>query len=971
MPPSRAAVLNPGATPDPQSMSVKGTILVVDDTPANLRLLVDILAAEGYEVRPADSGELALASVAAHPPELILLDVHMPGMGGFEVCRQLRARAEGFDIPSVFLSAHVENAERIEAFKLGAVDFIANPFQREDLLARVHTHLEVRRLRRRLEQQADDLRQANQRLQRELAERQQLDEFQSFLAQTSSSPTIEPFFSTLARYLAVNLGMDFVCIDRLDGDGLTARTVAVWCDGSFQDNVTYALKDTPCGEVVGKSVCCFPASVCRFFPRDEVLRELRAESYVGVTLWSHTGQPIGLIAVIGRQRLSNRPLAEAALQLAAVRAAGELERQQAEERFRALAQSATDAIISIDREGTVCFWNPAATAMFGWGAPEMEGRRIETIIPQDYRQAHRHGLAQAAVTGASQVAGRLIELAALHKDGALIPVELSLSQWQTGEGVFFTAILRDIRERHRLEAEREKARGDYQLLFNKMIDGFALHEILCDETGRAVDYRFLAVNPAYERLTGLNAEKLLGRRVKEVLPQTEPFWIETYGRVALTGEPACFEHASQALDRSFEVNAFCPAPGRFACVFVDVTERKRAQAQLRELEAQFHQAQKMEAVGQLAGGVAHDFNNILAATIMNLSLLERDPHLPADLRGRIQELTHDAKRAANLTRQLLLFSRRQIAQHRVLDLNQVVDQLLSMLRRLLGEDIDLTFRPGGRSLWIEADPGMIEQVVMNLCVNARDAMPEGGRLTLSTQVVEVGTAQAARNPEARSGGFARLTVADHGCGMDAETLKRIFEPFFTTKGVGKGTGLGLATVYGIVKQHHGWVEVESQVGAGTIFRVYLLLSHKIAETPAETGDPARLLGGSETILLVEDEPSVRRTTAVFLKRLGYAVYEAANGVEALELWRQHGNRIELLLTDMVMPGGLTGLALAEQLRAQRPGLPVIISSGYSAALLERGGSADLGVIYAPKPCEPATLARTLRECLERKPNPSP
>ena len=397
------------------------------------------------------------------------------------------------------------------------------------------------------------------------------------------------------------------------------------------------------------------------------------------------------------------------------------------------------------------------------------------------------------------------------------------------------------------------------------------------------------------------------------------------------------------------------ADGASLCrvVLSDITERKL-------LEAKLQQAQKMEAVGQLAGGVAHDFNNILAATMMNLSLLERLPHLTADMRQSIQEITHETKRAASLTRQLLLFSRRHIAQHKVVDWNEILDHLVKMLRRLLGEHIDLVLRVEKTPLWIEADPGMMEQVVMNLCVNARDAMPKGGQLMLRTQRVEVDAEHAKSNPEARVGGFALLAVEDHGCGMDTDTLKKIFEPFFTTKEVGKGTGLGLATVYGIVKQHHGWVEVVSQVNNGTVFRVYLPLSTQPVETPAAESAQGQPAGGSETILLVEDEPSVRHTTATFLRLLGYAVWEAGNGVEALRLWRQHRDRIRLLFTDMVMPEGMTGLDLAEQLRAEKPGLPVIISSGYSIELLGQGGQTAAGITYLPKPCEPEALARTLR-----------
>ena len=678
----------------------------------------------------------------------------------------------------------------------------------------------------------------------DITERKQYEEVQTFLAQTSSRPDREPFFNALARYLAQSLGMAFVCIDRLEGDGLTARTVAVWCDGHFEDNVTYALKDTPCGDVVGKTICCFPASVCQFFPRDQVLQELRAESYVGVTLWSHTGQPIGLIAVIGRGPLVNRRWAEATLKLVAVRAAGELECQQAEDALRA-SEHRFRSYFDLPLIG-IAITSPEK----GW--LEVNDQLCDTL---GYSREQLLGMTWTELTHPEDVAADL---------------------------------------------------ANFNRVLAGELDGYRLEKRFIRADGRVM------------------ISELVVRCVRKPEGEVEYF-------VALVH---------------------------------DITERKL-------LESKLQQAQKMEAVGQLAGGVAHDFNNILAATMMNLNLLEQDANLTVEMRESIKELARDAKRAASLTRQLLIFSRRHIVQQKVLDWNEILDHLLKMLRRLLGDHIDLVLRVGNTPLWIEADPGMMEQVVMNLCVNARDAMPKGGRLILSTQRVAVDAEHAKRISEARVGGYALLAVQDEGCGMDEETLKKIFEPFFTTKEVGKGTGLGLATVYGIVKQHHGWVEVESQVGKGTEFRVYLPIANKEAETPSAESGQAQMVGGSETILLVEDDPSVRRTTAAFLKQLGYTVWEAGNGVEASRLWKQHRDRICLLFTDMVMPEGMTGLDLAEQLRAQKPGLAVIITSGYSLELLGQGGQTTTGITYVPKPCDPDALARTLRECLRQEGDKNP
>lgn len=396
----------------------------------------------------------------------------------------------------------------------------------------------------------------------------------------------------------------------------------------------------------------------------------------------------------------------------------------------------------------------------------------------------------------------------------------------------------------------------------------------------------------------------------------------------------------------------------FLAVIQDISQRQR-------LEAQFRQAQKMEAIGQLVGGVAHDFNNILAAVMLHLDALQTEPGLGKETRADLKELAAEAKRGATLTRQLLMYSRRSVLQVKSVDLNELIENLLKMLRRLLGEHIDLRFHGKIGLPRIDADPGMLEQVVVNLAVNGRDAMPEGGPLTLSTSAGAFDEAQARLHPDRRAGRFVCLAVADGGCGMNEATLNRIFEPFFTTKDVGKGTGLGLATVQGIAAQHKGWVEVESQPGKGSTFRVFLPESTLTTAKPSATVDNQPPPRGDETILLVEDEASLRRTVSACLHSLGYQVLEAANGLEAMALWSLHQREIDLVLTDLVMPEGLSGLQLAQRLRRAQPGLKIIIASGYSAELAEKGLSPADRFSFLPKPFDVATLGRTVRACLDR------
>ncbi|MFO1476842.1 MAG: response regulator [Verrucomicrobiota bacterium] len=390
--------------------------------------------------------------------------------------------------------------------------------------------------------------------------------------------------------------------------------------------------------------------------------------------------------------------------------------------------------------------------------------------------------------------------------------------------------------------------------------------------------------------------------------------------------------------------------------FSDITVR-------RELEEQLLQSQKMEAFGQLAAGVAHDFNNILTVILGNASLLQ-SPSTPAALKASASgEVVRAAERAANLTRQLLTFSRRQPLQARDLDLNDVVANISKMLRRLIGEHIALETRcaPGGAP--IHVDPGMMEQILMNLAVNSRDAMPKGGRLLVETAQVTLDPAQVHGRQNARPGNFVQLSVTDTGCGIAPDMLPYIFEPFFTTKEVGKGTGLGLATVFGIVQQHHGWIEVESRLNVGTSFHVFLpRLSHTL-DTSIQTLDDTTAPGGKERILVVEDEPSVRQLIQAVLETHGYHVHTEPSGASALREWDRYRGNIDLVITDMVMPEGVSGRELAEKLRSDSPGLKIIFCSGYAEEMLDENSDLLTREHFLEKPFEPRKLLEHIRTAL--------
>jgi signal transduction histidine kinase/CheY-like chemotaxis protein len=395
----------------------------------------------------------------------------------------------------------------------------------------------------------------------------------------------------------------------------------------------------------------------------------------------------------------------------------------------------------------------------------------------------------------------------------------------------------------------------------------------------------------------------------------------------------------------------------FVAILQDVTER-------RSLEDRLRQSQKLEAIGLLAGGVAHDFNNILSAMLMQVELVEFTEALPGDVTEGLKQIRADVNRAADLTRQLLLFSRRQVMQPRQLDLNEVVSNMAMLLQRIIGEDVRLQLNLHSAPLMVRADPGMIEQVLMNLAVNARDAMPEGGRLRIDTSEKNVAPNLSSLYPDAVPGPYACFSVSDTGPGIPPEILPRIFEPFFTTKEAGKGTGLGLATIFGIVKQHQGWIKVDNQPGHGVSFRIFLPASTGTGAEAVQTGVQPKRRNGSETILLVEDESRVRESIATVLKRHGYQVVAAANAVEARELWPRHRREIALLLTDLVMPGGISGQELARQIQAAEPKMKVVYISGYSREKAGRELQLLRGEKFIQKPFSTDHLLQTIRGILD-------
>ena len=486
----------------------------------------------------------------------------------------------------------------------------------------------------------------------------------------------------------------------------------------------------------------------------------------------------------------------------------------------------------------------------------------------------------------------------------------------------------------------------------------------CDSAGRIVD-----ANPAFLQLLGLNSSsELIGQQLYTLYADTDQ-WFEL---ADLMRSAAPFKGVAADWKRKggttvVRISGRAVSDGKRGLLFEifaeDVTER-------RALEQQLRQSQKMEAVGRLAGGIAHDFNNLLMV-ISGYSefLLERlgtDPNL----RGPAQEIGSAAERASSLTRQLLAFSRKQMLAPKVVNLNDVVGDNLKMLTRMIGEDIDLVMTPA-EQLWpVRADAGQIEQVVMNLAVNARDAMPSGGKLTIETSNVTVGDDLARLHTPLRPGDYVMISISDTGNGMDAETQSKIFEPFFTTKGP-KGTGLGLSTVYGIIKQSGGYIWVNSEIGKGTTFKIYLPRVASVGEVTAQVAAPIRFSKvepGTETILLVEDEANLRYLARQYLEKQGYKVIEAADGAVAMQIAVAHEGIIHLLLTDVIMPG-MNGAELAQRISEIRPNVKVLYMSGYTENVIGHNGTLDAGIRLLQKPFNLRDLKNKVREVLDATPTP--
>jgi len=649
--------------------------------------------------------------------------------------------------------------------------------------------------------------------------------------------------------------------------------------------------------------------------------------------------------------------------------------RESEARTAGLMHGALDAIVVADERGCITAFNPAAERLFGHVSAKVIGKQVaDLVVPEGSRDAHRAGMRRLQATGEGPILNRRIETDALRADGTTFPVELTIVPTKRGESRVFTAYLRDITQLRVATEALRVSEARFRHLFTSGIIGI----IITDTSGAIYE-----ANDAFLRVIGYSREELNGGRISwaEITPQK---WRSTdeaaIAELARTGAAGPWEKEYIRKDGSIAsviVGVALVEAGRSVAFVLDLSAQRQAESAkshalaaaheaeraLRIAEEQLRQSQKMEAIGVFAGSIAHDFNNLLSVILSAAEMLRDDLEPEHRTHEELNDIERAGLRGAELTHQLLAFSRRQLLQTRAVDLRSIVAGTGKMLERVIGEDIELLLKIGNASATVLVDAGQIEQVLMNLVVNARDAMPRGGVLTIETSTLELDLYEASQRFGGTAGRYVALSVRDTGTGIDRETQARVFEPFFTTKERGKGTGLGLSTVYGIVKQSGGHISVESEPGSGAVFTVFLpWIDAEPEPNSANHRVPSDTIG-SESLLVVEDDAEVRRLAATVLRRQGYSVVEAGSAEQALELCQDRSFTIDLLLTDIVLPR-MNGPELWKQLSGLRPELRVLFMSGYADDAIVRHGALASTNPIVKKPLTPSALLRAVRSVLD-------
>ena len=932
------------------------------------------------------------------------------------------------------------------------------------------------------------VRRKTKELNEQLAERRKIEETLYLVNESGATLRGEELLASITSHLAKALEVDYAFVGQLLPGNARVRSMGLFADGIRVPDVEYDLQGTPCGNVIGGTLCFYADNITEQFPDDKLLADVGAKGFAATPLWDSTGAAIGLMGVVSKSPLCNQRLIETILQIFATRAAQELDainHLNELELKNFTIENIKDAVYWISSEGTFLNVNNTAIAMLGYTRDEFLSMKVTDVDP--FFPAEKWWQQWAYI---KEVGSNSFEAVHRAKDGHDIPVEITAMHYMFKEFDFHCAVARDVSERKQKEAAlREKDermrfffeyapaslamfdrdmryiyasnrwRSDYGLK-EVNLAGLSHYEVFSDipEHWKEAHCRGLAgeilgeeaeqfvradgsmmwlrweIRPWYdiggkvggiliftEDITekrmveaALGASERFLRTMTDNLPGLVAYWtselrckfanksyLEWFGRTpeevigitiqelmgedlfkrnehyingVLQGKPQHFERIliKPTGENGHTWAQYIPdvvdgTVQGFYVLISDVTELKHAEEEKGQLEVQLQQAQKMESVGRLAGGVAHDFNNLLTVILgyTQLSLMELDPAHP--VYSHLEGIRKAADRSADLTHQLLAFARKQTIAPKVLDLNVTVEHVLKMLRRLIGEDINLTWQPANELWQVKIDPSQIDQILANLCVNARDAIGDVGKITIETGHCTFDEEYCATHLGFIPGEFVLLAVSDDGCGMDKETMSHVFEPFFTTKGIGEGTGLGLAMVYGIVKQNNGFINIYSEPGHGTTFKIYLPRHEGTdSQIPVE-GAAKPLFRGKESILLVEDEANILKITTVLLEKLGYTVFPAKTPGEAINLAKQHADEIDMLMTDVVMPE-MNGRDLSKNLLKIIPKMKCLYMSGYTANVIAHHGVLDENIHFISKPFSLPALASKVREVLDKQSN---
>ncbi len=905
--------------------------VVVNDDSSQLTIIAGLLTEAGLKPLTFNCAEAALMDMAAGAgslPVIIVTDLYMPGIDGWRFCRLLRSPeyAAFNNIPVLVVSATFVGAEpdRIAA-DLGVEAFLTYPVDGKCFVAQVQSILNKKQVQKPLRVLiVEDSKTLAGMLKKAFAANgYEADTALTFWAATDAFAKIAYDVAVLDYYLPD--GMGDALLDEFRAERPECVCIMMTTDPSPELAMDWMKRGAAA-----------------------YLRKPFNPGYL-IELCSNARRERSLLLVQDLLEERTRELRES------------------EAKYRRIVDTAIEGIIALDSNATITFINRQMALMLGYNIEEMLGQKLESFLAEDQLADHDKQM-KIRQHGENNVYERCFR----KKDGERLWTLISARSIIDADGKFTGSfgMLTDITGHKQEQDSLRESEAQYRLLADHMRDVVWLMDMNLKTTYRT---------PSAYKQRGYTLEEFQELPLdRNLAPASLALAREVFAKEI----PKVLTDTAYAFSRTLELEFYCKDgttlwaestfslirdesrnPLYFLCEARDITERKQAETEKNKLEAQLQQAQKMESVGRLAGGVAHDFNNMLGVILGYTEIIINKLGPGHQLQRYLTQIRNAASRSASLTQQLLAFARKQTIAPKVVDLNETVENMLKMLQRLIGEDIELKWQPK-TDLWpVKVDPSQIDQIMANLCVNARDAITDVGKITIETENSNIGKEYCESHPGFVQGEYLRLAVSDNGCGMEKETLGKLFEPFFTTKDKGKGTGLGLATVYGIVKQNNGFINVYSEPGHGTTFTIYLPRYRGIDAQKQHEGPVTPAARGQETILLVEDEPAILEMTTTMLEGQGYTVKAAVTPGEAIRLARDNAGEIHLLMTDVVMPE-MNGRELAKTLLTLYPDIKRLFMSGYTANVIAHHGVLDEGVYFIQKPFSIKELSAKVREALD-------